>query len=129
MSEKGTDHLKKWLKRAIWLVPFAYAINFIYALMANEGSGTFGDTFGAANALFSGTALLMLVLAVILQREELEVVKDERNATRDLLKGQENLNTLQKTALEKQVFEQSFFDVIVLSPRVVERDIFIQMSL
>ena len=63
------------LKTALWfaliLVPAAYAINFIYALRANTTGGTFGDTFGAANALFSGTALMMLVLAVILQREEL----------------------------------------------------------
>ncbi|KXF88997.1 hypothetical protein [Phaeobacter inhibens] len=59
--------LKFWLKQALWLVPIAYTINFVYALYSDQKGGTFGDTFGAANALFSGTALLMLVLAVILR--------------------------------------------------------------
>ncbi|MCH2067499.1 hypothetical protein [Shimia sp.] len=100
--------LKFWLKHAIWFVPTAYVLNFIYAISSDQTGGTFGDTFGAANALFSGTALLMLVLAVTLQREELEQVKEERNDTRELLKGQEELTELQKKALEKQIFEQTF---------------------
>jgi len=114
MSIQGTDKLKKWLRRALWFVPVAYGINFIYALYSDQSGGTFGDTFGAANALFSGTALLMLVLAVILQREELEIVRDERNDTRKLLEGQESLNKLQKDAIDTQIFEQSFFSLVSL---------------
>lgn len=100
--------LKFWLKQALWFVPCAYALNFLYAVTSEQTGGTFGDTFGAANALFSGTALLMLVLAVSLQREELQEVKEERNDTRKLLVGQEALNEMQKTALERQIFEQTF---------------------
>ncbi len=109
---KSIRDLKFWLKQALWLVPCAYLANFIYAIQSDQTGGTFGDTFGAANALFSGTALLMLVLAVILQREELEQVKEERNDTRDLLKGQEDFNATQKLALDRQIFEQTFGSLI-----------------
>ncbi|SPH22745.1 hypothetical protein ASD8599_03493 [Ascidiaceihabitans donghaensis] len=114
MNKSGTDNLKKWLQRALWFVPIAYFVNFVYAIFSNQTGGTFGDTFGAANALFSGTALLMLVYAIILQREELEVVKEERNDTKTLLRGQEKINTQQGIALRKQSFEQSFFAVLRL---------------
>ena len=102
------SELKFWLKQALWFVPCAYVANFVYAVYSDQTGGTFGDTFGAANALFSGTALLMLVLAVILQREELEHVKDERNDTKTLLKGQETINKLQSQSLKQQIFEQTF---------------------
>ncbi len=106
---KSFRDLRFWLKHALWFVPSAYAVNFVYAVLADQSGGTFGDTFGAANALFSGTALLMLVLAVTLQREELEQVKEERNDTRMLLAEQGRINSLQKAAVERQIFEASFF--------------------
>lgn len=111
MSEK-TDKLKFWLKTALFVVPFAYIANFIYAILTGETGGTFGDSFGAANALFSGTALLMLVLAVILQREELAEFKEDRKDTQKILKGQKDINSAQKSALDRQVFEQTFFSLI-----------------
>lgn len=111
MKRKSTDKLKICLQFAFIIAPTAYVINFVYAY-SSESGGAFGDAFGAANAFFSGTALLMLVFAVILQREELEVVRDERNDTRKLLEGQEELNSLQKSALEKQIFEQTFSSIL-----------------
>lgn len=109
---KRISNLVFWLKVSLGVVPTVYLVNFIYALATEQTGGTFGDTFGAANALFSGTALLMLVLAVILQREELEQVKEERNDTRKLLRGQETINLAQEKALSKQSFEQSFFALV-----------------
>lgn len=99
--------LRFWLKHSLWFVPCAYVLNFVYAIRSDQTGGTFGDTFGAANALFSGTALLMLVLAVTLQREELQEVKDERKDTKKLLEGQEQLNEAQGRALARQLYEQS----------------------
>ena len=86
----------------------AYAANFAYALYQKQSGGTFGDTFGAANALFSGVALMMLVYAVLLQRDELEIIKQDRDTTRELLSGQERINALQEAALKQQIFDQSF---------------------
>ena len=113
--------LKSWLVVALIVVPTAYIFNFIYAVNTNQSGGTFGDTFGAANALFSGTALMALVYAIILQREELAIVREERNDTRRLLEGQEELNELQKHALDRQVFEQSFSSVLSTAQYEKER--------
>lgn len=109
-----SDRLKFWLKKALWFVPIAYGANFLYAYHSGGAGGTFGDTFGAANALFSGFALMMLIYAIILQREELEIVKKERNDTKKLLEGQEGINRMQEGALRKQSFEQSFFSLLNL---------------
>jgi hypothetical protein len=91
-----------------------YVVNFLYAVSSNQTGGTFGDTFGAANALFSGSALFFLVLAFLSQREELHLIKEERDDTRKLLEGQERINSLQEIAMQKQSFEQSFFSLIKL---------------
>jgi hypothetical protein len=44
--------------------------------------GTFGDMFGAVNALFSGWAFLGVIIAIILQRQELELQRDELRESR-----------------------------------------------
>lgn len=100
--------MRKLLYIFLGIIPIAYTVNFVYAIKTGATGGTFGDTFGAANALFSGAALFMLIYAVILQREELSIVKDERNDTKELLRGQEEITRLQRSALEQQIFEQSF---------------------
>lgn len=97
---------------AAGLLLFCYFANFIYAILSKQSGGTFGDSFGAVNALFSGSALFFLVLAFISQREELQLVKEERDDTRQLLKGQEEITRQQKAAIEQQVFEQSFYSLI-----------------
>ena len=45
-------------------------------------SGTFGDTFGAINALFSGWAFLGVIVAIILQKKELEEQRKEIRESR-----------------------------------------------
>ena len=105
---KANDKLTFALKIAMAVVAIAYALNFAYAIYTDQGGGTFGDTFGASNSAFSGVALMMLIYAVILQREELALIKEERDDTRKLLEGQERITALQEQALRKQIFEQSF---------------------
>lgn len=108
----STDKLKSWLVCALWFVPTVYALNFCYAVWKGGSGGTFGDTFGASNAIFSGTALLMLVYAIMLQREELATVKLERDDTKKMLSAQEKLIDDQKKALDQQIFDQRFFALI-----------------
>lgn len=43
-----------------------------YWLYGNENRGTFGDMFGAANALFTGLAFGGVVYTILLQRKEME---------------------------------------------------------
>lgn len=47
--------------------------------------GTFGDMFGAVNALFSGLALAGVIYAILLQRAELALQRQELELTREEL--------------------------------------------
>ncbi len=51
----------------------------------SDARGTFGDMFGAVNALFSGLAFLGVVYAILLQRQELILQRQELAATRQEL--------------------------------------------
>jgi len=46
-------------------------------LVPLQQRGTFGDSFGVENALFSGLALVGVILAIFLQREQLIEQRDE----------------------------------------------------
>lgn len=106
--------IRRHLAYAAFPLIALYILNFIYAIASRQEGGTFGDTFGAVNALFSGSALYFLIQAFLLQRDELQVVREERDDTRRLLSGQENITRLQKDALERQRFEQSFYSLLGL---------------
>ena len=67
-----------------------------------EERGTFGDMFGAVNALFSGLAFLGVIVAIILQKMELEEQRREIRESRiahqksaDALDGQLKSSKLQ----------------------------------
>lgn len=44
---------------------------------SDENRGTFGDMFGATGSLFSGLALAGIIIAIYLQRQELEFSREE----------------------------------------------------
>ncbi len=86
-----------------------------------EDRGTFGDMFGAANALFSGFALLGVIYAILLQRQELKYQRKELELTRLELKGQKEQLTAQNEIMGIQKFENTFFQLIDLQNKIVER--------
>lgn len=47
--------------------------------------GQFGDTFGAANALFTGLAFVALIATLLLQRKDLELQREELRLQREEL--------------------------------------------
>lgn len=98
-----------------------YFANFLFAAVHYNGAGTFGDTFGAVNALFSGSALFFLVLALLTQREELSIVKEEREDTKKILADQVELNKHQQSVLRSQSYEQSLQSIVSLISRERER--------
>lgn len=60
---------------------------FIYRSNGSwEQRGQFGDMFGAVNALFSTLSFFGIVVALWLQRKELEIQRDEIDRNRDLLR-------------------------------------------
>ena len=73
----------KLIKIAVWgilLIIFEWSLSAIIILKifpANEAHGTFGDLFGAINALFSGLAFLGVIVAILLQKEELKEQRKE----------------------------------------------------
>lgn len=70
--------------------------------------------FGAANALFSGFAFVGLIVAILLQREELELQRKELKLTRKELHGQREQLEEQNNTLRKQNFEDTFFQMLAL---------------
>ena len=58
--------------------------------------GTFGDLFGAVNALFSGLAFAVLIYTIILQREE---IKENR---REIVLNRKELQKSGKIQLKSQ---------------------------
>jgi uncharacterized membrane protein YciS (DUF1049 family) len=70
---------------------------------SDVGRGTFGDMFGAVNALFSGFALAGVVCAILLQREELQLQRAELELTRqELTRSAEAQMSAAQTLIKQQ---------------------------
>lgn len=76
--------------------------------------GTFGDMFGAVNALFSGLAFSVLIYTMILQRIELKLQRKELRETRAELAGQKEQMEIQNSTMRRQRFEQTYFNLLDL---------------
>ncbi|MBU1237974.1 MAG: putative phage abortive infection protein [Gammaproteobacteria bacterium] len=90
-----------------------------WALHALPDRGTFGDMFGAINALFSGLAFASLVYTVFLQRRELTLQRQELSLTRSELEGQKLQLSAQNDVLRIQNFENTFFQLLKLLNDIV----------
>ena len=80
-------------------------ISVYFSLVNWNTLGTVGDSFGAINALFSGVALIGIVVALIYQRRE---VGSQLEALQKSVKHQSD----QATALAKQLFWTSQAEVL-----------------
>jgi hypothetical protein len=84
---------------AWWLIGFQWPVcRFPEASTSQPAAthdlrGTFGDQFGAVNALFSGLALVGVVIALILQQRELWLALEE----------QRRLNSQHRRALQTEI--------------------------
>lgn len=74
--------------------------------------GTFGDMFGAVNALFSGLAFAGIIFTIFLQRRELQLQRDELIRTGDEIAGQRKQLEAQSKTFSKQSFESTFFSLL-----------------
>ena len=82
--------------------------------------GTFGDMFGAVNALFSGLAFAGLIITLLYQKEELQLQREELAQTREELKGQKEEFKEQNETLKRQRFENTFFNMLSLHQEIVK---------
>lgn len=110
---------------SFWLIAFI-ALSWVGTIVivpiiygSPTGAGTFGDMFGSLNALFSGLAFVGVIIAILLQKNELELQREELQETRDVLKGQKLQLEEQNKTLSKQNFEGTFFQLLRLYNDVV----------
>ncbi|WP_285436322.1 putative phage abortive infection protein [Pseudomonas sp. fls2-241-R2A-110] len=97
---------------AIALIVLIYASVLVYeAWPIGEYSiskaGTFGDSFGALNCLFTGLGFAGLLITIFLQREDLKLTRAELSETRVEIK-------LQSRTFRQQQFEESFYRLLLL---------------
>ena len=83
----------------IWAVSAWCIIEFTQPL---DKKGQFGDAFGAVNALFSGLAFAGLIVALLLQRDDLKTQRDLLKTQQEELKKSVEAQTNTSNALEEQ---------------------------
>lgn len=74
--------------------------------------GTFGDSFGALNALFSGLAFIGLTIAILYQRRELAAYHRELALVTDEMKNQGSLLKQQVQVMRVQQLDSTFFKTL-----------------
>lgn len=79
--------------------------------------GTFGDMFGAVNALFSGLALFGIITTIIIQQKELTLQREELSDTRLEFQITRITNIIynQLKRMEEKVDKCLFYDPTVIS--------------
>lgn len=91
----------------------AFSGFIIYLIFpTNSERGSFGEIFGMINSLFSGLAFAGIIYTILLQRIELELQRDEIAKSTAELEGQ-------KLALNRQNFENKFFQLVNLHHQIV----------
>ena len=109
-------------------VVLLFLLNFSLVFIIPDGNtrGTFGDQFGAVNALFSGLAFTGLIYTIILQRRDLELQRhdlklqrDELALTRKEMEEQTAEFEKQNETLRIQRFENTFFNMLSQFQEVV----------
>lgn len=108
------------MRRLLYVIPFVlitlcwYAYQYWLPLISSKLDaasklavlGTFGDSFGALNTLFSGLAFAAISLSLYLQAQEIKETRKEVAA--------------QQEQQVQQVFESSFFQLLQLSNEIVK---------
>lgn len=99
-----------------WIISFVAVVCWFQPVDSDGvfDIGRFGDAFGSINALFSGLAFLGVIVAIILQRKELKLQREELEMTRGVLEDQKEQMGRQAESLEKQNFENTFFNMLSL---------------
>lgn len=97
-----------WYQYPVW----------IQALFDNNVSeitnrALFGDSYGSLNTLFSGLAFAGIITSIFFQSQELKETRAE-------IKAQKEEFALQTKAMNKQVFETTFFQLLQLHNEIIQ---------
>lgn len=130
---KNDDDFEKVHWWPFWLILlFVVSSWFLFVMewfpwwTEENARGTFGDSFGVVNALFSGLAFAGVIYAILLQKKELELQRKELKLQRKTLeateveiRGQKEQLQAQNETLQKQNFESSFFQLLTIHNDIV----------
>lgn len=120
--EKSSNDLWKTLLIAVLIVLAILIISWVFIdclIPSSTERGTFGDKFGAVNALFSGLAFAGLIVTLLYQKEELKLQREELAETRKELNAQRIEFHEQNRTLRRQRFENTFFNMLSLQQEIV----------
>jgi hypothetical protein len=84
-----------------------------------EQRGTFGDMFGAVNALFSGLAFAGIIYTIMIQRKELSLQRKELALQREEVRNATTELAGQKEQMIIQRFEHTFFNLLSMNSNIV----------
>lgn len=78
-NKKSENYLRIFIGIAVGLLILSIAFPFVVNCFFSDWtkSGTFGDTFGALNSIFSGLALAGVIVTILMQKSELGNQRDE----------------------------------------------------
>ena len=96
-----------------------WALSFFLLFWDTNCRGTFGDMFGAVNALFSGLAFAGLIITLIMQHEELGLQRKELAQTNEELAAQREEFAAQTKTMKIQRFENTLFNMLSLQQDIV----------
>ena len=120
----------KIVKIASLFVVILWITNWVLVkfFFANDDQGRFGDMFGATTSLFSGFTIIGLIYTIILQRKDIRIARAAlKEQKKDLKLNRDELELTRKefqqqnTTLKRQRFEGTFFHLIDLYNRSVDR--------
>ncbi len=92
---EGTNYIKIALITSL-IVLIIWGLSFVLFFWNPTIRGTFGDMFGAVNALFSGLAFAGIILTIYMQRDELSLQRKELEETRKVFEQQSNIMSIQQ---------------------------------
>tara|TARA_B100001146_G_C16114446_1_gene405136 strand:- start:77 stop:1009 length:933 start_codon:yes stop_codon:yes gene_type:complete len=92
-----------WLLLIVFLIWLISIIVIWFTFSDWTKSGTFGDTFGSINSLFSGLALAGIIYTINLQKKELRMQRKELKYTRKELKRTANAQEFTSKLLNEQI--------------------------
>lgn len=121
-SADESSGISRFLVRKPWVVVIAVLVLwgiFGWVPYFRGVRGEFGDVFGAVNALFSGLAFAMIILTILLQKQELTLQRQELTLTHEELKGQKEQLAIQNVTLARQMTENTFFALLRLHHETV----------
>ena len=127
MLDSIRRRVKVWLYKhllqvMLWIVALLFGGNLciMFTSLTDSERGTFGDQFGAANALFFGFAFAGLIYTIILQRRDLKLLRKELELNRREMEAQTLEFEKQNATLLRQTFETTFFHMLELHKQNVQ---------